>query len=138
MLCIVLFFFVKQKTAYEMRISDWSSDVCSSDLVARGDEALARAGDDISALRRAHEMAAVARAVDGDDETVVDYLERVDRADTLWELNRDGEHALAGGRYGEDGGGALAKFSEALALEPGQPRAKQGLERKRKRLNSRH
>src|SRR3546814_5466976 len=30
----VLFFFFKQKTAYEMRISDWSSDVCSSDLVA--------------------------------------------------------------------------------------------------------
>src|SRR3546814_3061755 len=27
-------FFFKQKTAYEMRISDWSSDVCSSDLVA--------------------------------------------------------------------------------------------------------
>src|SRR3546814_5248217 len=37
----VLFFFFKQKTAYEMRISDWSSDVCSSDLVA---EAAARAG----------------------------------------------------------------------------------------------
>src|SRR3546814_4430855 len=30
----VLFFFFKQKTAYEMRISDWSSDVCSSDLPA--------------------------------------------------------------------------------------------------------
>src|SRR3546814_6299427 len=29
-----LFFFFKQKTAYEMRISDWSSDVCSSDLFA--------------------------------------------------------------------------------------------------------
>src|SRR3546814_1576500 len=29
-----LFFFFKQKTAYEMRISDWSSDVCSSDLWA--------------------------------------------------------------------------------------------------------
>src|SRR3546814_1989992 len=28
-------FFVKQKTAYEMRISDWSSDVCSSDLCPR-------------------------------------------------------------------------------------------------------
>src|SRR3546814_7984975 len=28
------FFFFKRKTAYEMRISDWSSDVCSSDLVA--------------------------------------------------------------------------------------------------------
>src|SRR3546814_12618885 len=32
--CIVFgFFFFKQKTAYEMRISDWSSDVCSSDLL---------------------------------------------------------------------------------------------------------
>src|SRR3546814_5760191 len=36
--CVVvlcIFFFFKQKTAYEMRISDWSSDVCSSDLVWR-------------------------------------------------------------------------------------------------------
>src|SRR3546814_5031401 len=34
-----MFFFFKQKTAYEMRISDWSSDVCSSDLLdgATGD-----------------------------------------------------------------------------------------------------
>src|SRR3546814_16732280 len=31
----ICFFFFKQKTAYEMRISDWSSDVCSSDLVDR-------------------------------------------------------------------------------------------------------
>src|SRR3546814_5318069 len=30
-------FFFKQKTAYEMRISDWSSDVCSSDLAGRRD-----------------------------------------------------------------------------------------------------
>src|SRR3546814_2867231 len=29
---VIFFFFFKQKTAYEMRISDWSSDVCSSDL----------------------------------------------------------------------------------------------------------
>src|SRR3546814_8844821 len=33
----LLFFFFKQKTAYEMRISDWSSDVCSSDLHHRLD-----------------------------------------------------------------------------------------------------
>src|SRR3546814_6761321 len=39
--CIVFFFFFKQKTAYEMRISDWSSDVCSSDLAAL----LSSAGD---------------------------------------------------------------------------------------------
>src|SRR3546814_15359403 len=35
MLLSCIFFFFKQKTAYEMRISDWSSDVCSSDLVQR-------------------------------------------------------------------------------------------------------
>src|SRR3546814_1373959 len=34
LLPVVFFFFFKQKTAYEMRISDWSSDVCSSDLLA--------------------------------------------------------------------------------------------------------
>src|SRR3546814_8634829 len=32
LVCVFYFFFCKQKTAYEMRISDWSSDVCSSDL----------------------------------------------------------------------------------------------------------
>src|SRR3546814_4163459 len=31
---VLFFFFFKQKTAYEMRISDWSSDVCSSDLIS--------------------------------------------------------------------------------------------------------
>src|SRR3546814_1978181 len=35
MCCYSMFFFFKQKTAYEMRISDWSSDVCSSDLGSR-------------------------------------------------------------------------------------------------------
>src|SRR3546814_3283817 len=39
-----LFFFFKQKTAYEMRISDWSSDVCSSDLNRRGRERPGHAG----------------------------------------------------------------------------------------------
>src|SRR3546814_6605943 len=42
----VLFFFFKQKTAYEMRISDWSSDVCSSDLLGLGVGGL----DDASSL----------------------------------------------------------------------------------------
>src|SRR3546814_6731277 len=44
-------FFFKQKTAYEMRISDWSSDVCSSDLLCRE---VMQFGDDGSvAFRRA-------------------------------------------------------------------------------------
>src|SRR3546814_6070484 len=45
-LYLVFVFFFKQKTAYEMRISDWSSDVCSSDLMPpnwpRGDDAAPR------------------------------------------------------------------------------------------------
>src|SRR3546814_980211 len=38
--CRLSFFFFKQKTAYEMRISDWSSDVCSSDLRAEEQRAM--------------------------------------------------------------------------------------------------
>src|SRR3546814_8757565 len=41
----VFFFFFKQKTAYEMRISDWSSDVCSSDLILARDAEQAEALD---------------------------------------------------------------------------------------------
>src|SRR3546814_3887528 len=41
--CLSCVFF-KQKTAYELRISDWSSDVCSSDLKFRGDVRLFDAG----------------------------------------------------------------------------------------------
>src|SRR3546814_9079054 len=37
MFFVLLFFFFKQKTAYEVRISDWSSDVCSSDLACLSD-----------------------------------------------------------------------------------------------------
>src|SRR3546814_1890802 len=47
-ICCFLFFF-KQKTAYEMRISDWSSDVCSSDLLHRATARL-RDRDDLSAM----------------------------------------------------------------------------------------
>src|SRR3546814_7403657 len=39
----MFFFFFKQKTAYEMRISDWSSDVCSSDPEERGKAGLSAA-----------------------------------------------------------------------------------------------
>src|SRR3546814_21195344 len=42
----MMFFFFKQKTAYEMRISDWSSDVCSSDLTGGSSLNLRGAGAD--------------------------------------------------------------------------------------------
>src|SRR3546814_2521759 len=49
---LVYFFFFKQKTAYEMRISDWSSDVCSSDLLHL---------DELRCRQRAPELLAVQR-----------------------------------------------------------------------------
>lgn len=96
-------------------------------LLALGDAALAESGDDFVALREARRVAAVARAVWPDDEQVGEYLQRVDRADELWELNRQAEEEMAAGRYGESGGGALALLREALELSPGQPRAMQNL-----------
>src|SRR3546814_12851484 len=48
----MLFFFFKQKTAYEMRISDWSSDVCSSDLEGDGEVSPRLAGLDPGYLHR--------------------------------------------------------------------------------------
>src|SRR3546814_8905680 len=52
------FFFFKQKTAYELRISDWSSDVCSSDLRLGGGERV-RAGK----LEHAHDHGGLAREI---------------------------------------------------------------------------
>src|SRR3546814_3188137 len=45
---LVCLFFFKQKTAYEMRISDWSSDVCSSDLLRIEEQALQKESDQAS------------------------------------------------------------------------------------------
>src|SRR3546814_7694132 len=52
---LLIFFFFKQKTAYEMRISDWSSDVCSSDLPLPAD------------FRETHRERARARFMEGFD-----------------------------------------------------------------------
>src|SRR3546814_954660 len=50
----LFFFFFKQKTAYEMRISDWSSDVCSSDLTVQGGD-----GNGVKSHGRAYTVARV-------------------------------------------------------------------------------
>src|SRR3546814_15508096 len=57
------FFFFKQKTAYEMRISDWSSDVCSSDLDAQRRRCSDETGDEAGGKRsRNADRAGPARA----------------------------------------------------------------------------
>src|SRR3546814_4989003 len=67
-MCVMAFFFFKQKTAYEMRISDRSSDVCSSDLgAAGGDETNGRR---LRARRDVHRHAVVAHV----DEPAVDAV----------------------------------------------------------------
>src|SRR3546814_1702077 len=53
-----MFFFFKQKTAYEMRISDWSSDVCSSDLRAATASADLAAAENAENLREQADKAA--------------------------------------------------------------------------------
>src|SRR3546814_1858582 len=52
----MMFFFFKQKTAYEMRISDWSSDVCSSDLVLAEDAEYRRLDLELGAALSRHEL----------------------------------------------------------------------------------
>src|SRR3546814_3428183 len=74
-MCICLkmcFFFFKQKTAYEMRISDWSSDVCSSDLQTSIEAAVTqlKAATDLPVavgfgVRTPAQAAEIARVADG-------------------------------------------------------------------------
>ena len=98
-----------------------------SALLKQGAAALIDAGDDADALSRAGEIAAVARTVAPEDESVIGYLAQVDAADQLWRLNAQGERVLRSGEIGANGELALAPFREALALQPEQARALQGL-----------
>src|SRR3546814_11207292 len=81
--CIVLcvfFFFFKQKTAYEMRISDWSSDVCSSDLVISPIAA--------EAVRRIDAIFAIERTLTGSDAAVRQAQRQTGIAPLLADLER--------------------------------------------------
>src|SRR3546814_2279148 len=93
--CICCVFFFKQKTAYEMRISDWSSDVCSSDLNDRG--CRARVVRDVRELARAQER----HGRDGDD---AEFLAREPREDELRAVRQAHQQAVSP----VDAGGAQA------------------------------
>src|SRR3546814_10496255 len=75
LVCLLLsffFFFFKQKTAYEMRISDWSSDVCSSDLRAGASQCKKTAatpivGTEVAPMGRSYNMHRVRCEVPGED-----------------------------------------------------------------------
>src|SRR3546814_7805258 len=105
-MCIIVsiffFFFFKQKTAYEMRISDWSSDVCSSDLLDQGARQLV--GNAIqNAIIQGH----------GPSEAVNNLLNRGEPVPAALLKQRDIANAARAGRLA----------GEALMTGEGNPRA---------------
>src|SRR3546814_4710543 len=110
----VLIFFFKQKTAYEMRISDWSSDVCSSDLP---DSAPG------SSTGADFEFGITIREADGGALVF------------SWNPNGTVDGAIVGGTENADGANLNQEISRLL---PGQTIVDTGLDRKSTRLNSSH
>src|SRR3546814_14302194 len=135
------FFFFKQKTAYEMRISDWSSDVCSSDLGVGLVDVLGVAAErdpaeraDAAAEQRAHVGRDEAGKVEGVLAAFVEFhladvVAVVDGGDALL-LER--EHCLDVHAHGFLGGvadffGWLRLFGEPLPdAPPHRPRPRPG------------
>src|SRR3546814_4217142 len=119
-----MFFFIKQKTAYEMRISDWSSDVCSSDLRQvlfhqREAEALGDAAMDLALhQRRVHRAADVVGS---------GHAQHLHRAEV--EIDR---------HLGDLRGKAVGRIGAALAVGVELCRWRVEGDRKSTRLNSSH
>src|SRR3546814_10040906 len=93
-------FFFKQKTAYEMRISDWSSDVCSSDLFALfGQKGLETGGLPQPVGRRVgdDERAVARRQHDARDIALDPEAQREPVAERKGHLDPHGLHRVGGG-----------------------------------------
>jgi formylglycine-generating enzyme required for sulfatase activity len=79
------------------------------------------------AVAQASDMALVLLTIAPDDPRVRQLQSRVEMAQRVIAYNRAGEEDLRAGRIGEDGDGAIPNFREALALNPDDARARQGL-----------
>src|SRR3546814_42505 len=114
---VYLFFFFKQKTAYEMRISDWSSDVCSSDLA---EEALRGAvAEDPGNAHLRHLLANAIAERQGSLDEAVRHIEQAVRLDG----GKAEHHHLRGLielRRGRPAA-AEAALARAIALNPSVP-----------------
>src|SRR3546814_6365501 len=82
---MIWFFFFKQKTAYEMRISDWSSDVCSSDL---------KSGDSLKGDTPEEDMPATEEEWSLWSQDIEADLHKADRADLVNEIAQREEKRL--------------------------------------------
>src|SRR3546814_1716969 len=108
----------KQKTSYVLRISDWSSDVCSSDLDAVAGLLLRGLG-----LEAVDQLAA--EGVDADARVVGDHLQRrVVPAVTRLELLR-GEHPV--GMGGQHAGDLVGRHEAGVAAESGRASCREGV-----------
>src|SRR3546814_3061250 len=76
---LLFFFFFKQKTAYEMRISDWSSDVCSSDLLDHDLHRFGRGGRETGGRKGEEEGGCADNAGDSHGESPLVHDDRRDR-----------------------------------------------------------
>src|SRR3546814_9583400 len=148
-----MFFFFKQKTAYEMRISDWSSDVCSSDLMAKH-----KVKNAVEFIGRFEEVVARAAAERGIDGVVCGHIHTA-------EFRRFGTEGKVGGKqveYWNDGDWVegcnalvehfdgrmeilhwpdeIARRESAATIQDGRARTQVAREAERKstRLKSRH
>src|SRR3546814_2174268 len=107
-------------TAYEMRISDWSSDVCSSDLASHADAA----------------------AVDGEGNDALQLACRAELVSSplvrrLLELGADANRADPAGKRAIDHAAAAGRWSLVAVLDPDYP-LPSTVDRKSTRLNSSH
>src|SRR3546814_20973935 len=121
----MIFFFFKQKTAYEMRISDWSSDVCSSDLLPRRD---ARPLGALSGrppprafkrLRRST-VQRDAGMIENDDEAFADNYAERDQAKALRAQARAGGLSVAAYLPGDMARWLLAKVERGPVVDPSE------------------
>src|SRR3546814_13427755 len=102
MLCYIFFF--KQKTAYEMRISDWSSDVCSSDLIGISDRLIDRIP--LIGAAFAHRRRAMFGAEPGVAAIMLKMIGKAgdrSRRDEIARLSMLDDARAAGGEGGDDG-----------------------------------
>src|SRR3546814_20442694 len=108
-------FFFKQKTAYEMRISDWSSDVCSSDLQEGAGAALVERAELVNVLQDRPELDAVARH---QAHRPLDGFETAQRGKFI-EQEQDG--AGRGGRRAREIGQSLRQLEAQPTPPSGEP-----------------
>src|SRR3546814_4603870 len=111
---MVIFFF-KQKTAYEMRISDWSSDVCSSDLF--GERKATQLGAAKAEIGKA-EQDAVLVHFGGEPGRLSDGVEETDHRDRVGLAHSLGERDVPSGVVGAQGVADFGRDEDHAAVLP--------------------